>query len=92
MVALNQGRITAVGVATTGILISGLAVGRSWDLTVGWLMVGLTAVTVAPKALQPRLGAARRRFDRARGRDLPAIGRRGLAGAVAGAAAGRVEH
>jgi hypothetical protein len=58
VVALNQGRITAVGVATAGILISGLAVGRSWDLTVGWLMVGLTAVTVAPKALQ--LGSALR--------------------------------
>jgi len=58
VVALNQGRITAVGVATAGILISGLAVGRSWDLTVGWLMVGLTAVTVAPKSLQ--LGSALR--------------------------------
>jgi putative nucleotidyltransferase with HDIG domain len=55
---MNQGRITAVGVAMAGVLISGLAVGRSWDLTVAWLMVGLTAVAVGPKDL--RLGPALR--------------------------------
>ena len=58
VVAMNQGRITAVGVAMAGVLISALAVGRSWDLTVAWLMVGLTAVAVGPKDL--RLGPALR--------------------------------
>ncbi|MCK7506436.1 MAG: HDIG domain-containing protein [Desulfobacterales bacterium] len=87
VVAMNQGRITAVGVAMAGVLISGLAVGRSWDLTVAWLMVGLTAVAVGPKDRLSSAGAAGRRADRARVRDLPAAGRRGLAGAVAPAAA-----
>ena len=58
VVAMNQGRITAVGVAMAGVLISALAVGRSWDLTVAWLMVGLTAAAVGPKDL--RLGPALR--------------------------------
>jgi putative nucleotidyltransferase with HDIG domain len=52
VVAMNQGRITAVGVAMAGILISVLAVGRSWDFTIAWLLVGLTAVAVGPKKLQ----------------------------------------
>ena len=58
VVAMNQGRITAVGVAMAGVLVSALAVGRSWDLTVAWLMVGLTAAAVGPKDL--RLGPALR--------------------------------
>jgi putative nucleotidyltransferase with HDIG domain len=58
VVAMNQGRVTAVGATVAGILISGLAVGRSWDMTTAWVVVGLTAVMAAPKSL--RFGSALR--------------------------------
>jgi putative nucleotidyltransferase with HDIG domain len=58
VVSMNQGRITAVGATAAGILISGFAVGRTWDTTTTWLVVGLTAVMAAPKSL--RFGSALR--------------------------------
>jgi len=51
VVAMAQGRITAVGATAAGILIGALAVGRSWETSLTWLVAGLTAVMAAPKRL-----------------------------------------
>jgi putative nucleotidyltransferase with HDIG domain len=58
VVAMDQGRITAVGTVAAGVVLSGFAGNLAPELTTEWLLVGLTAVMAAPKRL--KLGAATR--------------------------------
>jgi hypothetical protein len=55
VVAMNQGRVTAVGSLLVGFVLAALFVGRSWDLLTSSLVVGLAAVMLAPRNL--RLGS-----------------------------------
>ncbi len=52
VVALNQGRVTAVGTLLVGFVLATLFMGRSWDLLGSSLVVGLTAVMLAPRNLR----------------------------------------
>lgn len=54
VIALNQGRVTAVGTFLVGILPAALFMGKSYDLLTGFLVIGLTAIMLAPKTLRVR--------------------------------------
>jgi len=54
VIALNQGRVTAVGTFLVGVLLSALFMGKSYELFTSFLVIGLTAVMLAPKTLRLR--------------------------------------
>jgi putative nucleotidyltransferase with HDIG domain len=54
VVALNQGRVTAVGTFLVGVVLTALFMGRSWEILTSFLVVGLTAIMLAPKTLRVR--------------------------------------
>lgn len=54
VVAMNQGRVTAVGTLLVGFVLATLFMGRSWDLLGSSLVVGLTAIMLAPRYLRLR--------------------------------------
>ncbi len=54
MVAMNQGRVTAVGTLLVGFVLATLFMGRSWDLLGSSLVVGLAAIMLAPRNLRLR--------------------------------------
>jgi len=54
VIALNQGRVTAVGTFLVGVLLTALFMGKSYELFTSFLVIGLTAVMLAPKTLRLR--------------------------------------
>jgi len=54
VVALNQGRVTAVGTLLVGFVLASLYMGRAWDLLSSSLVVGLAAIMLAPRNLRLR--------------------------------------
>ena len=54
VVAMNQGRVTAVGTLLVGVVLASLFMGRSWDFMCSSLVVGFTAVMLAPRNLRLR--------------------------------------
>jgi len=54
VIALNQGRVTAVGTFLVGVLLAALFMGKSYELFTSFLVIGLTAVMLAPKTLRLR--------------------------------------
>jgi hypothetical protein len=52
VVAMNQGRVTAVGVLLVGFVLATLFMGQSWDLLCSSLVVGLAAIMLAPRNLR----------------------------------------
>lgn len=54
VIALKQGRVTAVGTFLVGVLLSALFMGKSYELFTSFLVIGLTAVMLAPKTLRLR--------------------------------------
>ncbi len=54
VVAMNQGRVTAVGTLLVGFVLAALFMGRSWDLLSSSLVVGLAAIMLAPRNLRLR--------------------------------------
>jgi putative nucleotidyltransferase with HDIG domain len=54
VVGMNQGRVTAVGTFLVGVVLAALFMGRSWDILTSFLVVGLTAIMLAPKTLRLR--------------------------------------
>jgi hypothetical protein len=54
VVALNQGRVIAVGILLVGFVLATLFMGRSWDLFGSSLVVGLAAIMLAPRNLRLR--------------------------------------
>ena len=52
VVAMNQGRVTAVGTLLVGFVLATLFMGRSWDLLSSSLVVGMAAVMLAPRKLR----------------------------------------
>jgi len=53
VVAMNQGRVTAVG-TSWWVSYCGLFMGRSWDILSSSLVVGLAAIMLAPRILRLR--------------------------------------
>jgi putative nucleotidyltransferase with HDIG domain len=54
VIGLNQGRVTALGTLLVGVLLAALFVGRSYDILTGFLVIGLTAIMLAPNTLRLR--------------------------------------
>jgi putative nucleotidyltransferase with HDIG domain len=54
VIALNQGRVTAVGTFLVGVLLAALFMGKSYDVLTSFLVIGLTAIMLAPKILRLR--------------------------------------
>ena len=54
VVAMNQGRVTAVGTLLVGFILAALFMGRSWDILSSSLVVGLAAIMLAPRILRLR--------------------------------------
>jgi hypothetical protein len=54
VVAMNQGRVTAVGTLLVGFLLAALFMGRSWDMLSSSLVIGLAAIMLAPRTLRLR--------------------------------------
>jgi len=54
VIGMNQGRVTAVGTFLVGVVLAALFMGRSWEILTSFLVVGLTAIMLAPKTLRLR--------------------------------------
>lgn len=54
VIALNQGRVTAVGTFLVGMLLAALFMGKSYDVLTRFLVIGLTTIMLAPKTLRLR--------------------------------------
>ena len=54
VIGLNQGRVTAIGTFLVGMLLAGPFMGQSYDLLTSFLVIGLTAIMLAPKTLRVR--------------------------------------
>jgi len=52
VIGLNQGRVTAIGTFLVGMLLAAPFMGQSYDLLTSFLVIGLTAIMLAPKTLR----------------------------------------
>ena len=52
VVAMKQGRVTAVGTLLVAFVLTSLFMGQSWDLSSSSLVVGLAAIMLAPRNLR----------------------------------------
>jgi putative nucleotidyltransferase with HDIG domain len=54
VIAMNQGRLIAVGVLLTGSTLAALFIERTYGFMIGFLIIGLTAAMVAPQRFRLR--------------------------------------
>lgn len=54
VIGMNQGRVTAVGTFLVGVVLAALFIGQSSEILTSFLVVGLTAIMLAPKTLRLR--------------------------------------
>jgi putative nucleotidyltransferase with HDIG domain len=54
VIGMNQGRVTAVGTFLVGVVLAALFIGQSSEILTSFVVVGLTAIMLAPKNLRLR--------------------------------------
>jgi putative nucleotidyltransferase with HDIG domain len=52
IIALNQGRVTALGTFLVGMLLAAFFLGKSYEILTSFLVIGLTSIMLAPRTLR----------------------------------------